>query len=63
MSDKDTIRSLQEENKKLKEQVQKLAELLKILTKNIPKTHSLSKAIKDQDLIYSKDKNSEFPIS
>lgn len=63
MTDKETILSLERKNKELQEQVKTLAELLKALTKNIPKSHSLSKAMKDQDLIYSVGKNHEFPIS
>lgn len=63
MSDRSkTIQELETEVKELKEKVKTLAELLQVLTQNIPKTHSLSKAIKDQDLIYSVGKNDEIPI-
>ena len=58
-----TNEELKKEIKELREKVKTLAEILKALTKNIPKSHSLSKAMKDQDLIYSVGKNDEFPIS
>lgn len=63
MSDTDTIQCLEIENKELKSKVETLANLLRALIQNIPESHSLSKAMKDQDLIYSAGKNNEFPIS